>query len=387
MGGPLRFLPIVLASVRRQRIRSTITIVAISFAFVLFAALSALRSALSFGLSFADEARLRVSNRISIIETLPMRHHREIQQLTNVAAVSGHTWFGGMYQEPRNFFMSLAVTPADFLAMTTGVVLERPVADRWMSRLDGAIAGRDLMERFGWQVGDRVTLDAQFHPRRDGTRTWSFTLLGSYTVEDATYSNNHFLLRQDYLNTARVEPSGVSWFSVRLTDATKASETADSIDSLFRNSTAPTRTQPEGAAAATFARQFADFGSVFSAILAVVFGIIVLVASSTVAESVQERIPEFALLKAVGFSPRQISGLILGESAAIIGIGASAGLLVGTAVVSFARESLADLFPAFTLDLDDYIVGIAIASGLTLLVTLPAVIHLRLASVRSLTAE
>lgn len=387
MGSPLRFLPLVLAPIRRQRIRSTFTIAAITFAFVLFAVLSALRTALSFGLAFADESRLRVANRISIIETLPARHHREIQQLPNVSAVSGRTWFGGMYQEPRNFFMSLAVTPADFLAMTSGVVIDSTVAGRWVRQLDGAIAGRDLMERFEWSAGDQITLDAQFHPRHDGTRTWSFTLLGSYTVEDGTYPNSHFLLRQDYLDAGRVEPSGVSWFSVRLADPTRASETAAAIDALFRNSIAPTTTQPEGAAVATFARQFADFGSAFSAILAVVFGIIVLVAGSTVMESVQERIPEFALLQAVGFSPNQVGGLVLAESAAIIGLGAAAGLAAGAAAVSFAREALTEVFPAFALDPADYFVGLALACGLALLAALPAVGRLRLTSVRSLTAE
>lgn len=383
----LRLMPLALAPVRRQRLRSTFTAGAIAFAFLLFAVLLALRSALSFGLTFADEARLRVANRISIIETLPARYHREIQQIENVSAVSGNTWFGGIYREPRNFFLSLAVTPSDFLDLNPGVVLDRGLADRWVRQLDGAIAGRRLMERFGWSAGDRITLDASVHPRRDGTRTWSFTLLGDYLVEDEAYPDSQFLLRRDYLEGARVEPSGVSWFSVRLADPGGAAQTAEPIDAAFRNSAAPTTTQPEGAAAATFARQFADFGAAFAAILAVVFGITALVATSTVMESVRERAREFALLRALGYSPKQVTGLVFGESAAIIGLGAVVGLSGGAVAVALARESLVEVFPSFAFRPFDALLGLVIAGGLALLAAMPAIVRLRAGSIRSLTAE
>lgn len=383
----LRLLPLALAPVRRQRLRSAFTVGAIAFAFLLFAVLFALRSALSFGVTFADEARLRVANRISIIETLPARYRREIRQIENVSAVSGSTWFGGIYREPRNFFLSLAVTPPEFLDLHPAVVLDGGVADRWLRQLDGAVAGRPLIERFGWKAGDRITLDARAHPRRDGTRTWSFTLVGDYTIEEDAYPDSQFLLRQDYLDAARQEPSGVSWFTVRLADRTGAAETADAIDERFRNSAAPTRTQPEGAAAATFARQFADFGSAFAAILAVVFGITALVATSTVMESVRERAREFAVLRAVGYSPKQVSALVCAESAAILGLGAILGLSGGGVAVAFAGESLAELFPSFAFRPGDALVGLAIAGVLALLAAVPAIVRLRAGNLRSLTAE
>lgn len=383
----LRLLPLALAPVRRRRLRSAFTVGAIAFAFLLFSILFALRSALSFGLAFADEARLRVANRISIIETLPARYRREIQQVGNVAAVSGNTWFGGMYREPRNFFLSIAVTPSDFLDLHPGVVLEGGVADRWVRQLDGAVAGRPLLERFGWTTGDRISLEAPVHPRRDGTRTWSFILVGDYAVADDAYPDSQFLLRQDYLDGARAEPSGVSWFTVRLADRAGAAETADAIDEVFRNSAAPTRTQPEGAAAATFARQFADFGSAFAAILAVVFGITALVATSTVMESVRERSREFAVLQALGYSPEQVTALVLGESAAILGPGAVVGLSGGAFAVAFAGESLAALFPSFAFRPRDALVGLAIAAVLALLAAIPAIVRLRSGNFTSLTAE
>lgn len=383
----LRLLPLALAPVRRRRLRSAFTVGAIAFAFLLFAVLFALRSALSFGLAFADEARLRVANRISIIETLPARYRREILQVANVGAVSGSTWFGGMYREPRNFFLSIAVTPSDFLDLHTAVVLDGGVADRWIRQLDGAVAGRPLIERFGWRVGDRITLEAPAHPRRDGTRTWSFTLMGHYTVAEDAYPDSQFLLRQDYLEGARAEPSGISWFTARLTDSAGAAETADAIDQVFRNSAAPTRTQPEGAAAATFARQFADFGAAFAAILAVVFGITALVATSTVMESVRERSREFAVLQAVGYSPGQVAALVFGESATILGLGAILGLSGGAVAVAFAGEGLADLFPSFAFRSGDAFVGLAIAGALALLAAIPAIVRLRAGDFRSLTAE
>lgn len=373
----VRFVPLAATGLRSQRLRAAVTVSSVVLCFLLFCALCALRRAVSFGEFVAEENRIRVSNRISVIESLPARYEEEIGRIPNVAAVAPATWFGGIYQDPRNFFMSLAVEPDEFLRVYPDIGIDPGAVDRWRETRDGAIAGSALFERFGWRPGDRVTLSAQIHPRRDGTRSWQFTLAGAYSVEDDAYSDSRFLLRQDYLKEGRTEDPGVSWFTVVLADAQGAAATASAIDEYFSNTAAPTVSQPEGAAIAAFARQFADFGAVFAAILSVMLGITVLVVGSTVSESVEERRREFAVLRALGFSPARLIALAAGEAGILVGSGAVVGLALGSAAISALGRDLAEMLPGLAFRTSDALFGAAVALGLAGLAAMPAVVRLR----------
>lgn len=383
----VRFVPLTASALRSQRLRASVTVSSVVLCFLLFCALCALRRAVSFGEFVADENKIRVSNRISVIESLPTRYKEEIGRISNVVAVAPTTWFGGIYQDPRNFFMSLAVEPEEFLGVNPDIGIDRDAVDRWRETRDGAVAGSALFERFGWRPGDQVTLSAQVHPRRDGTRSWQFTLAGAYSVEDDTYPDSHFLLRQDYLREGRIEDPGVSWFTVVLAEAQEAATTASAIDDYFSNTAAPTVSQPEGAAIAAFARQFADFGAVFAAILSVMLAITGLVVGSTVSESVEERRREFAVLRALGFSPVTLMGLAFGEAAMLVGSGAAVGLAVGSVAVAALRRDLAEMLPGLAFGTSDALLGVAVALGLAVLAAIPAVVRFRAGSIGGLAGE
>ncbi len=347
-------------------------------AFVLFVFLTALRSALSFGLEFAAENRLRTVNRLSIIHDVPGAYLEEVERVPNVNGTSSSTWFGGMYLEPRNFFMSLAVEPSRFLAMYPGIVLDGVSLGEWEEVRNGVIVGQPLSEKFGWMKGDRVVLVTQAHRRRDGAAAWEFEVLGTYTAPAGDYAPGRFLLRQDYLDGAAVDSGRVSWVTSRLTEPGLAAQTAREIDGLFATTASPTVTQPEGAQNAEFARQFADFGSIFGQILGIVALIAAILAGSTIGESARRRRSEFVLLRAIGFGRVRMAWIVVGESLAVVGGGAALGLGLGVIGLSLSQDALAELLPAFELGWGDLLTGAGFGVVLAGAAAAPAVCWLGL---------
>lgn len=328
---------------------------------MLFCALSSLNAALTLGIDIRNADRLRVSNGISIFEDLPVRYARELDAMPNISAVTSFTWFGGMYQEPRNFFMSLAVDPLGFTSVHSNVVISKPELQAWMNTRQGAVVGMPLAERHGWAIGDLITLISQAHPHRDGSNRWQFEIVGTYATTEEEYPDGQFLLRQDYLDGARARAGGISWFAVQLNRPAEAADTAARIDTLFRSSGAPTLTQPEGVFAARYVRQFVEFGNIFLGLVALALSLSALIAIGTVSESINERHRDFTALRAIGFSRPQTASLIVSESVVLISGSAVLGIALGCVLVSSLRSSLDQFLPGFRFDVAGVMLGLLLA--------------------------
>jgi putative ABC transport system permease protein len=361
----MRFIRLVWSNLKRKRIRTLLTIASIFVAFVLFGYLAAIRQAFSAGIDVAGADRLVVRHKVSIIQLLPASYEADIEQIDGVAEATFSTWFGGIYQQPRNFFPQMVVNPEEYLEMYSAEFeLPNDQREAWLRTRTGAVVGRTTADRFGWKVGDKVPLQATYWTHSGGDKIWEFDIVGIYEGKKPGVDTTQFLFRYDYFDEARDNVRGwVGWYIVKIADPDRAVEVSKAIDQTFANSPAETKAETEGAFVRAFADQIGNIGAIMQAILSAVFFTILLVAGNTMAQSVRERTGELAVLKAVGFTNGQVLGLVLAEALTIAALGGFAGLALAWGLISLGDPTGGSM-PAFYLPARDLVVGALFVVGL-----------------------
>lgn len=358
---PVKFLPLIWSNLRRRRLRTSLTLLSIAVAFILYGYLAAIERALDQGVSVAGADRLLTRHRVSITQPLPETAGPRIARLAGVQLVTPVLWFGGVYQESKNFFGQMAVVPEPFLAMYPEYLLPEGVLEAWLRTKNGVIVGRKTAERFGWQVGDHIPLRPGVWQHKDGLAAWEFEIVGIFEGAREGTDTSNFFLRYDYVEDARRFGKGlVTWFSVKVADPEEAAAVADRIDREFANSTNETKTETEGAFLRGWARQIGDISTIMAAILAAVFFTILLVAGNTMSQSVRERTDELGVLKALGFTNPGVLGLVLGESCFLATLGGSVGLLVAWFLIR-SGDPTGGALPRFYFPLERVVLGVGLA--------------------------
>ncbi|HTG88638.1 MAG TPA: FtsX-like permease family protein [Vicinamibacterales bacterium] len=374
----MKFLPLVWKNIWRRKFRTTFTLLSIFIAFVLFGILMTIRYSFSFGVEIAGADRLVLIHKISLIMPLPVSYQARLQQVPGVQLASHQTWFGGIYQDPSNFFANIAVVPEPFLKIYPEFVLPPDQLKGWLDDRQGAIIGRDLATRFGWKIGDRIPLTAPIWLPKGGGTTWEFNIRGIYDGGDMVDKTQMFF-RYDYLDENRIQGEGqVGWYVVKISDPSKAVELAHSFDEMFANSSAETKTTTEKGFVEGFAKQIGDIGSIMIAISSTVLFMFGLVAASTMAQSVRERTSELAVLKTLGFSDTSILGLVLTESLFIAFTGGLLGLGLAWLFVQ-GGDPTRGMLPIFVLPARDVAIGVGLMAVMGLVAgVMPAIAAMRL---------
>lgn len=374
----MKFFALVWGNLGRRKLRTLLTLLSIFIAFVLFAFLGAIRTALAGGISLAGQDRLVVRHKVSIIQLLPQAYQARMERIPGVDRAVFQTWFGGIYQDPKNFFPSMPVVPAEFLDMFPEIKLSAAERDAWLKTRTGAIVGRITADRFGFKVGDRLPLSSPIWPRKDGD-VWEFDIVGIFEAGETSTDTTPVYFRYDYFDEARVYGEGeVGWYAVRVKDPARAAEVAAAIDAEFANSPAETKAEAEGAFVQGFAQQVGNIGAMVTAVLSAVFFTILLVAGNTMAQAVRERTAELGVLKALGFSDRLVMSTVLAESCLLALIGGLGGLGLAAAVI--ARGSpMPAVLPIFYLPTANLVQGVGLVLVLGLVTGIvPALTALRL---------
>ncbi len=323
----MKYLHLVWANLKRKKIRTGLTLLSIFVAFALFGLLSAIKTAFGVGIDITGIDRLLTIHKVSIIQLLPISYLNRVKAVEGVADAAFAVWFGGIYQEPKNFFAQHAVEPEDWLRLYPEMVLPEEQKQAWYANRTGAIVGRVTAERFGWKVGDRIPIQGTAWRPRDGS-SWEFDLEGIYEGAEKSTDETLFLFHYDYLDQAMGGELGlVGWYVLRIDDPQSAVQIAERIDKQFANSSAETKTSTEKAFIQDFANQTGNIQKIVTGIVSVVFFTLLLVAGNTMAQSVRERTGELAVLKTLGFTGRQVMVMVLGESLLIALLGGGAGLL------------------------------------------------------------
>ncbi len=332
----MKYFPLIWATLWRKKTRTILTLLSIVIAFLLFGVLETVDYAFSHpssGITGAD--KMVTTNRFSIALPLPISGAQQIRSVPGLEAVTWMSWFGGYYQETKNFVFALPVDTDSYFSLHKGeFVVSDAAMQAYRTTRTGALVNSDLMKKYGWKVGDKLPLHTGIWTRKDdGSLEWIFDIVGSFDVKDPTQARAQattVLFHYDYFDEGRAFGKGtVSWFEERVTDPSQSGEISSRIDTLFANSPNETKTQPANDFQMAFIKQLGDIGFLLRAILGAVFFTLLFLTGNTMMQSVRERIPELAVLKTLGFGDGRVLWLVLAESlllclmAALVGLGLS----------------------------------------------------------------
>lgn len=352
----MKYLHLVWRSLMRRKVRTIFTALSILIAFVLFGALMALRVAFTMGVDLAGADRLVMIQKVSFIQPLPRAYQGRIATSEGVSDVTHASWFGGIYQEPKNFFAQFAVEPEAWLQMYPEYVVPEAQRQAWFANRTGAVVGRALAERFNWKVGDRIPIQPTIFQKSDGT-AWDFVIDGIYDGGAQGTDLTQFFFHYDYLNETRLFGKDfVGWYVVRVSDPAKSDAVATRLDAMFANSPNETKTSTEKAFVQAFASQVGDIGAMLIAILGAVLFTILLVAGNTMGQSIRERTGELAVLKTLGFTDGRLLALVLFESCLLAVLGGGTGLALAW-LITQGGDPTGGLLPAFYLRTQDLVLG------------------------------
>jgi putative ABC transport system permease protein len=302
-----------------------------------------------------------------------------MERIPGVALAIHQTWFGGIYQDPKNFFMQTPVVPEEFLDMHPEMVLAPEQKKAWLETRTGAIVGRKTADRFHWKIGDKIPIQSSIWAKTDGNRAWDFDIVGIYSGKDKSTDTTPLFFRYDYFEEARLRNKGqVGWYTIRVKDPSQAAEISKAVDREFENSEYETKTEPEGAFVQSWARQVGNIALITAAIVGAVFFTILLVAGNTMSQAVRERTGELGVLKAIGFTNGQVLGMVLAESCLVAVLGGVLGLAVAWLITS-GGDPTGGMLPQFFFPHRAFFIGLAFSLALGLFAGIfPALAAMRL---------
>jgi putative ABC transport system permease protein len=334
----MKYLHLIWAALFRRKTRTILTLLSIIMAFLLFGLLDAVRvSFAEAGQSANGAERLQTGAKLSFIQPLPKSLQQQIAAVPGVKEVAHANWFGGAYQDPHNQIFTFAVSD-NYLDVYPEVEVDANERKAFDATADGVLVGDILMKKYKWKIGDRLPLQSQIFPNKEGSKNWSFQIVGTMKSKDnkAFQSQMIVLHWKTFDETTPYNRGAVGWYVSRVNDVNQSDRVAKAIDALSANSDHETKTQTEQAATKNWIKQMADIGLIVTSIMGAVFFTLVLLTGNTMMQAVRERTNELAVLKTIGFSSRKVLGMVLAESVMLLLLGG----LVGLALVSIIGAAL-----------------------------------------------
>ncbi len=307
----MSFFLLVFKSAFRNRLRTLLTSVGVAIAVVAFLFLRTLIGAWYAGVENSASDRMMTRNKISIIFELPLSYVDKVRNIVgDKGQVSYENWFGAVYPKDEHGFFANLATDSDVFKMYPEIVIQ---PDQWKSYLEdrqGAIVGVHLADKYGWKLGDKITLRGTIYPG-----DWDFHVRAIYHSTSRAVDESSMWFHWKYFNERLPETrkDHVGLIVTKVNDGAQATAVGQAIDKEFANSPAETRTESE--------KQFQlEFLSMASALLSairivsyVVLLILMLILANTMAMATRERTTEYAVMRAIGFQSRHIVGMVLGE--------------------------------------------------------------------------
>jgi putative ABC transport system permease protein len=336
----------VVANLFRKKMRTTLTVLSVIMAFLLFGLLQSLNSLFSAGADFVGATRLMTQARVSFTTPLPLGSVPKIESVPGVARVAYSQWFGGIWQENTQIF-AFAVDPQRYHDVYPEWVMPEEQWKAFVNTRSSMVAGKMLAEKYGWKVGQKIPLSSNIFPQKNGSKSWQFDLVGIFDGKDEDWSKrtNQVLINYDYFNEAnQFTKDRANFLILKLAPGADAATVSKAIDAMFENSPDETKTQTEKEMNLNFVRQIGDIGLIVRWILFAVFFTLLLVVGNTMAQSVRERVPELAVLKTLGFSDGSVLGFVLAEAVLLCMAGGLIGLALATLLGGMVEKSTGGQF-------------------------------------------
>lgn len=348
----------------RKRLRTILTIIAIFMAFLIFGVLATFQKALNAGVEVAGADRLITVNKINFTQPMPLAYATRTAGVKGVKQVAYAEWFGGYYQEPRNFLVAFGVDPKNYLDIYSELVLPPAQREAFLREKTAIIVGKATADQYGWKVGDRLPLKSNIYRQKNGSDTWDFTVAGIYTGADARVDTTPVIFHFDYLADTRSFGDGTTgWMILKTEHPKENARVMREVDALFANSAFETETKTEQAFNKAFAEQLGDLGFIITSVVSAAFVTILLIVGNTMMLTVRERTNEIAVMKTLGFTTKRIFGLILSESMLLALIGGVLGVIAAW-LISFALAGPLSRFGPVSFSYDTALLAFALMAFL-----------------------
>ena len=356
----MKFSRLILANLFRKKARLVLTIGSFAVALFLFALLGVVNDAFSRGADVVSANRLITINRTSIINTIPLSYRDEILRIPGVTYITHQNWFGGVYQDPKNFFPQFVIDPEFQRQVYPELIVPDDQWNNFLKDRQGTIVGAATMKRFGWKIGDRIPIETTIYGLAG--KPFEFNIDGVYHGAKPEDDETQFWIQWEYFKESVPErlKGQVGWYTIHIANPDDAPRIAKAIDNMYLNSPYETKTETESAFAQGWVKQFGNIKFLITSIGTVVFFTLLLVTGNTMAISVRERTNELGVLKAIGFPDRAILGFILGESMAIA-LAGCVGLLLALVAIPVLGRSLAGLLPPLFVTAKTLVYGVIAA--------------------------
>ncbi|HTR82722.1 MAG TPA: FtsX-like permease family protein [Bacteroidota bacterium] len=383
----MKVLKLVYKNLLRHKLRTFLTILGLAFAVFAFGFLRTIVTAWYAGVEASSSSRLITRDAVSFVYPLPLAYKDQIEKIPGVKSVSYAYWFQGTYKDNtfENFFPRYAIDAENFLEMYPEFVIPPDQLASFKKERNACIVGKKIFDKFGWKLGDVIPIEGDIFPGK-----WEFVIRGVYTGRDRTTDETQMFLQWDYLEeslkqTSPYRAGQVGWYAVQISNPNDASNVSESIDALFANSSAKTKTETEKAFQQGFVSLSGAILTSLEVISYVIIGIILLVLANTIIMSARERIREYAVLKTLGFNAGHIVGLVAGESLIIAMIGGCLGIAFTFPMAAAVAAGFPTMFPTFNVGASTILLALAFSFLVGILASIfPAVRSARIKIVEGL---
>ncbi|HJU31935.1 MAG TPA: FtsX-like permease family protein [Hyphomicrobiaceae bacterium] len=365
----------------RKKLRAILMVVSILIAFLIFGVLAGFERAFSAGEDVAAADRLVVVNKINFTQPLPIAYFNRVRGIEGVRQVTHFNWFGGYYQEPKNFLIVMAVQPESYLQVYDDQIEVQPdVRAAFLRERTGALVGENMLKKWGWKVGDRVPIMSNIFTQKNGSRTWDFTIVGTFKGRKPQVDSNFMVFHYDYFNeTQNLGKDVIGWMALNTTAPSANERVAKAIDEMFANSFYETSTDTEKAFNKAFAAQLGNIALIVALVVGAAFATILMIVGNTMVMAVRERTREIGVLKTLGFPRGRILRMVLGESVLLALLGGLPGIALAWVFASAMETAVGNFIPGFavTPGIALTAVGLMLAFGIATGV-IPAINAMRL---------
>jgi putative ABC transport system permease protein len=358
----MKFIGLVLKSARRSKRRTLLTVISVAIAVFLYASLRAVLDGFNAGAEASSSTRIVTIRSTSLIFSMPTSHADAIKATPGVEDITWANWFGGIYKDPQNFFAQIAIEPESYLRMYPEILLTPDERKAFLEDRTGCIVGDGLAKRFGFKVGDKITLQVGIPVY--GIEDFDFTVRAIYRVGGAAVDNQSMLFHWKYADERSIVPGQAGWYVAQISHPDEAAQVSMAIDQKFANSSNETKTDTERAFQSSFVSMFGNLTLLLGSISLAVVITTLFVAGNTMAMSVRERTTEIAVMRTLGFPSSTIFLLVAGEGLLMAIIGGLIGVGLARWIVNPDFLQAGAFIPVFGVNNTN----VARAMGLSVLI-------------------
>lgn len=321
----MKFGKLIFRNAFRNKLRASMTLLLLAAIFFLVSTLLAINSAFERNDTGGTGDRLVTQSALSLANSLPFAYEEKIRRVPGVVDTAKTQWVGGYYKDTKNNVALMAIDPDKVASVFPDYKVPPAELSAFVADRTGAIVSEQLAKRWGWKVGDRLSIKRQIFPF-DPQMT--IRAIHHHPVQKSAIWMQMAYFQESVGNWSR---SDMIWMKVAKSD--DMPRISQEIDALFKNSNDPTETYTEKEFTRQFVEMMGNVKVLFMSVSLCSIAMIVLLAAITMSMSARERVTEVAVLKAIGFQPRLILTLMLTEFASLTLFGGLLG--IGGAVLFY----------------------------------------------------